>query len=139
MTAAGRRIGDGSAVFDCAACGRRAGVLWMPNGTADAGVAEPLGQRPAQRCAGVIDYDLQRDWRSAGRAGRDHLREILSGDRPDPGSLWDIDWELAPFFCACCGLVYCRAHWHNLVLAARGTLGATLGTCPRGHGYRTSG
>jgi hypothetical protein len=93
----------------------------------------PLGLQQDSRDGIVVDYFLGTVWKLADAATFGNVREILSGEQPDPAALRRIDWKLAPFFCPDCDQSYCRADWHTSVLVDDGFYECTMGTCPGGH------
>ena len=80
-----------------------------------------------------MDYFGGTVWKHADAPVYQAVREILSGDAPDPAALRQIDWELAPFYCPDCEQNYCRAAWRSAVLLDGGFYDSTMGRCPRGH------
>ena len=136
MTAAprfGQQVGEAAASFRCGACGELAAVVKaVPAGQA-ADMGPPLGLQRQDRDGIVVDYFFGTAWKLADTATYRDVREILSGEAPDPAALRRIDWELAPFYCPECGQNYCRADWHAYVLVDEGFYDRTMGTCPGGH------
>ena len=129
----GQRAGEGAASFRCAACGEMAAVVdAVPAGrTADMG--PPLGRQLQSRDGVVVDYFGGTAWKRAEAPAYQAVREILSGEAPDPAALRRIDWELASFYCPDCAQNYCRADWRTYVLFDEGSCDCTMGRCPRGH------
>ena len=93
----------------------------------------PLGQQLQSRDGVVVDYFGGTAWKHADAPAYRAVREILSGEAPDPAALRQIDWELAPFYCPDCAQNYCRADWHTHVQFDEGFYDCTMGRCPRGH------
>lgn len=107
-------------------------VKALPAGC-EADMGPPLGPQSHRRDGIVVDYFGGTAWKLAEVQTYLAVREIFSGEAPDPAALRRIDWELAPFYCPDCGQNYCRADWHGRVLFDDGFYGCTMGTCPRGH------
>ena len=98
-----------------------------------ADMGPPLGQQLQSRDGVVVDYFGGTAWKHAEAPAYRAVREILSGEAPDPAALRRIDWELAPFYCPDCAQSYCRADWRTYVLFDEGFYDCTMGRCPRGH------
>ena len=81
----------------------------------------------------MVDYFGGTAWKPPRPLAYQAVREILSGEAPDPAALRRIDWELAPFYCPDCAQNYCRADWRTYVLLDEGFYDCTMGRCPRGH------
>jgi hypothetical protein len=103
----------------------------VPAGRA-AGMGPPLGPRSQRRDGVVAGYFGGTAWKHADAPACRAVREILSGQAPDPAALRRVDWELAPFCCPDCAQNYCRAGWRTCVLFDEGSCD-TMGRCPRGH------
>jgi hypothetical protein len=58
----------------------------------------PLRRETYDRDAIVVDYFLGTVSMFAEAAMLDAVQEIVSTDAPDPVTLRQIDWELAPFY-----------------------------------------
>ena len=125
----GQHVSAGAASFRCAVCGEMAAVVKAvpAGGTADMG--PPLGRQSQDRDGIVVDYF------GGGRGAAEApsyqaVREILSGQAPDPAALRRIDWELAPFYCPDCAQDYCRADWRTHVLFDDGSCDCTMAGAP---------
>jgi len=69
---------------------------------------------------------------SAGLA--DRVRAALATG--DPGTLYALDHEFAPFYCPVCALSYCADHWDRCDVFDPDDPGwhdSIRGRCPRGH------
>ena len=126
-------MSEAAASFRCAACGEMAAVVKaLPaGGTADMGPA--LGRQPQDRDGIVVDYFGDTAWKAAEAPACQAVREILSGQAPDPAALRQTGQELAPFYCPDCTQNYCRAGWRTHVLFDDGFYDRTMGRCPDGH------
>jgi hypothetical protein len=129
----GQPVGEAAASFRCGACGEVAAVVKAVPAGEPADMGPPLGLQRQRHDGIVLDYFLGTAWKLADAATFADVREILSGQAPDPAALRRIDWELAPFYCPECGQNYCRADWHTEVIAGEGFYDHTMGTCPGGH------
>src|SRR5581483_7126353 len=129
----GQPVGEAAATFRCGACGEVAAVVKAVPAGAMANMGPPLGLQRQDRDGIVVDYFFGTAWKLADPATYGDVREILSGEAPDPAALRQIDWELAPFYCPECGQNYCRADWRTDVLSDEGFYDRTMGTCPSGH------
>ena len=129
----GQQVSAGAASFRCAVCGEMAAVVKAvpAGGTADMG--PPLGRQSQDRDGIVVDYFGGTAWKAAEAPSYQAVREILSGQAPDPAALRRIDPELAPFYCPDCAQNYCRADWRTRVLFDDGFYDCTMGRCPNGH------
>jgi predicted RNA-binding Zn-ribbon protein involved in translation (DUF1610 family) len=129
----GEAAGEAAASFRCGACGEMAAVVRAVSAGQMIDMGPPLGLERHRHDGIVVDYFLGTAWKLADAATYAAVREILSGESPDPAELRRIDWELAPFFCPECGQNYCRADWNTTVLADEGRYDCTMGICPAGH------
>jgi hypothetical protein len=129
----GEPAGEASASFRCGACGEVAAVVRAVPAQRTVDMGPPLGPQVPDRDGVVVDYFFGTAWKRADPATFADVREILSGEAPDPAALRRIDWELAPFYCPECGQNYCRADWRTCVSFDQGFYDCTMGTCPRGH------
>jgi len=113
-----------------AVCGEMAAVVKAvpAGGTPDMG--PPLGRQSQDRDGIVVDYFGGTTWKHADAPVYQAVRQIRSGDAPDPATLRRIDWELAPFYCPDYGQNYCRADWRSAVLLDGGSYDCTMGRCP---------
>ena len=129
----GQHAVEAAASFRCAACGEMAAVVKAipAGGTADMG--PPLGRQSQDRDGIMVDYFGGTAWKRFEAPAYQAVRDILSGEAPDPAALRRIDWELAPFYCPDCAQNYCRADWRTYVVFDEGFYDCTMGRCPRGH------
>ena len=125
----GQHVSAGAAGFRCAVCGEMAAVVKAvpADGTPDMG--PPLGRQSQDRDGIVVDYFGGTAWKAAEAPSYQAVREILSGQAPDP-ALRRIEPELAPFYCPDCAQNYCRADWRTHVLFDDGFYDCTMGRCP---------
>lgn len=93
----GQRAGEAAASFRCAECGEMAAVVKAVPAGRPADMGPPLGQQLQSRDGVVADYFGGTAWKHAEALAYQAVREILSGEAPDPAALRRIDWELAPF------------------------------------------
>ena len=105
----GQHVSAGAASFRCAVCSEMAAVVTAVPAGGTAGMGPPLGRQSQDRDGIVVDYFGGTAWKAAGAPSYQAVREILSGQAPDPAELRRIDWELAPFYCPDCAQNYCRA------------------------------
>lgn len=93
----------------------------------------PPGRETCDRDGIVVDF-LGTAWKSADTATLDAVQEVVSSSQaPDPVTLRQIDWELAPWYCTDCRMNYCRADWDAYVLVDDDVYDCTVGICPGGH------
>ncbi len=108
------------AAFDCSLCGERAGSL----------VLEGRG-----RSAKVLRESFTSTLTlPVGPALRGPLRAAL--EAADARALYELDFELAPFYCPQCDAIYCGAHWQRWDVWADDHPAwheEIRGRCPRGH------
>jgi predicted RNA-binding Zn-ribbon protein involved in translation (DUF1610 family) len=129
----GQHAAKGTVSFRCASCGEIAAVVRAVPAGGQVDMGPPLGLQPQDRDGIVVDYFGGTTWKHADAPVYQAVRQILSGDAPDPAALRRISWELAPFYCPDCGQNYCRADWRSAVLLDGGHYDCTMGRCPRGH------
>ena len=48
-------------------------------------------------------------------------------------ALYELDFELAPFYCPACDRSYCGEHWSATDVFEDGVHDSIRGTCPEGH------
>lgn len=135
----GQHSGQDAASFRCAACGEIAAVVKAVPAGCPVDMGPPLGLQSESRDGIVVDYFGGTAWIAADAAAFQAVREILSGHAPDPAALRKAGAELAPFYCLDCGQNYCRADWRTGGQSGRGSLGSTMGRCPRGHEHVLDG
>jgi hypothetical protein len=129
----GQHADEGAASFRCTACGELAAVVKVVPAGHPPTWDRPLGRQCQDQDGIVVDYFGGPAWRFAEAPVYQAVREILSGQTPDPAALRWIGWQLAPFYCPDCAQNYCRADWHACVASGQGFYGRTMGRCPRGH------
>ncbi len=129
----GQRASQHAASFRCAACGEIAAVVKAVPAGCLVDMGPPLGPQSQSQDGIVVDYFGGTAWIAADAAAFEAVREILSGEAPDPATLRKAGWELAPFYFPDCGLNYCRADWDTRVLFGEGFYDCTRGRCPQGH------
>ena len=82
----------------------------------------------------IIDYWLGSTcWMAVNAERWARIETVLSAERPDPGALHAIHWELAPFWCPQCQACYCRADWRRTVIFDGPFYDYTDGECSAGH------
>jgi len=128
-----RRRDDATASFRCAACGEMAAVVKAVSAGIATDMGPPLGLQAHQHDGIVVDYFGGTAWKVASPESIAAVREILSGQAPDPAELRRFDEELAPFYCPECELNYCHACWRTHVLTDRSFFDSSTDTCPGGH------
>ena len=129
----GQHVSAGAASFRCAVCGEMAAVVKAVPAGSTADMGPPLGRQSQDRDGIVVDYFGGTAWKAAEAPSYQAVREILSGQAPDPAALRRIDPELAPFYCPDCAQNYCRADCRTRVLVDDGFYDRTMGRCPNGH------
>ena len=129
----GQQVSAGAASFRCAVCGEMAAVVKAVPAGGTAGMGPPLGRQSQDRDGIVVDYIGGTAWKADEAPSYQAVRDILSGQAPDPAALRRIDWELAPFSCPDCAQNYCRADCRTRVLVDDGFYDRTMGRCPNGH------
>jgi hypothetical protein len=129
----GHPVGEAAARFQCGACGDVAAIVRaVPAGEAT-DMGTPLRLQAEARDRILLDCFGGTTWKVSEHATYENVRQILSGQAPDPADLRRADWELAPFYCPECRQNYCRADWHPDVLFGESHYDCTMATCPSGH------
>jgi hypothetical protein len=106
--------------FDCSVCGKEAGSfrlelkegrLWWYRDSFTSAMYGP-----------VPDDEEEVEW----------IRSFVAD--PDPGELYELNFELASFYCPSCAASYCGEHWFTWdVFDEDGWHDSIRGRCPQGH------
>jgi hypothetical protein len=130
----GERTAGGGVSFRCGACGEVAAMVKLLRSGEVADMGPPLGQQRQTADGVIIDYWLGSTcWRAVNAERWARIEAVLGAERPDPGALHAIDWELAPFWCRQCQTCYCRDDWRRTVIFDGPFYDYTDGECPAGH------
>ena len=98
----GRTVGGGAS-FRCAACGEVAAMVKLLRSGEMADMGPPLGPQRQAADGVIIDYWLGSTcWIAVNAERWARIEAVLTAERPDPGALHVIYWELAPFWCRQC-------------------------------------
>jgi hypothetical protein len=97
----------GSATHFCGRCGNEAGKLTCADGEL--------------RRVSFTSVLTQRETPA--------VRAVIGSAR----ALYELDFELAPFFCPECDRSYCGEHWNATDIFEDGVHDSIRGTCPEGH------
>ena len=98
---------SGTAKHRCALCGKEAGTLTCAEGEL--------------RRVSFTSVLTQRETPA--------VRAVIGSAR----ALFELDFELAPFYCPACDRSYCGDHWHASDVFEDGVHDGIRGTCPEGH------
>jgi hypothetical protein len=130
----GERTARGGVSFRCGACGEVAAMVKLLRSGEVADIGPPFGQQRQTADGVIIDYWLGSTCWMAAKAERwTRIEAVLGAERPDPGALHLIDWELAPFWYRQCQTCYCRDDWRRTVVFDGPFYDYTDGECPAGH------
>ena len=130
----GEHTARGGASFRCGACGEVAAMVKLLRSGEVADMGPTLGPQRQAADGVIIDYWLGSTcWMAVNAERWARIEAVLSAERPDPGALHAIHWELAPFWCPQCQACYCRDDWRRTVIFDGPFYDYTDGECPAGH------
>lgn len=123
-----------TALFQCRACGKTAGVLLLVPGDRVLPARGGKTQSPQDGGGTLITRGFGGEGRSrvevkdaTALVEAIRVRDAREIQRLGGARLW------APFFCWRCGACYCQAHWKSVAHFDEGFFDYTEGTCPEGH------
>ena len=122
-----------AAQFQCDRCGRLASTISL----LPAGVPDPQARGEDHWYPSPIRISIDGPIHSThagpepGHPGVQRLARAISAG--DPAILYDLDIELAPFWCPSCALIYCGSCLSIWVEYDEGFYDDTRGRCPAGH------
>jgi hypothetical protein len=129
------------ATFTCAACGGRAATLWLvlpgeadpPQAALDTGGPPVMDGLVASAMPGACRLIVHGGPAPVVIAPVPRYQATAALLAADGASLFEVDHELAPFWCPACAACYCATHYRAETLYDDGFVDGIRATCPRGH------